>query len=1030
MENKKWKISLKPDAYKNVRFLNVKSLLFFFSFLLFCSAAYAQITVKGQVTDENGEPVIGASIAVKETSNGTITDFDGNFQLTVDENAVLIFSYIGYATKEVPVAGASTLNVVLKENTQLLEELVVIGYGTVRKTDLTGSVTAVRADQINRGAITSAQEMLMGKVPGVFILPGDGGPGSGSTIRVRGGASLNASNDPLIVIDGVPVSNDASPGMANALSLINPNDIESFSVLKDASATAIYGSRASNGVIIITTKKGTGKGLTLAYNSSYSISHNSKRVPTMSPERYRSFMLDTYPAGTTNGDNLRRFMGNANTDWQDLIFRSAFATEHNVSASGNFTGEGIKMPYRVSLGYASENGTLKTANMKTTTGSVNLSPSFLDDHLTFTINAKGIYNDNTYADGGAVNAAAFFDPTQDVHFRNPDGSIDKTIANGWFSWVNAGGSPNFLATVNPMAMLYDHYSTSDAYRFLGNVTADYKFHFLPELRFNLNLGLDRATAKEKNGDNPGSIQALKDGDNPGIGKHHEEKKTRSNKLLELYLAYKKDFEEHRLDAMAGYSWQHFYISNDGIDYLNQTNNVFNDPPKYATENYLLSFFGRVNYSYAGKYMATATLRNDASSRFSKDNRWGLFPSAALAWTLSEEDFLKENNALSNLKLRLGWGKTGQQDLGLDDYPYLARYTLSTNPYTNYYFNGQYYSVLKPLAYDENIKWETTETYNAGIDYGFLKGRINGSLDFYFRKTFDLLNTVSTPMGSNFSNVVTTNVGNMENKGLELNIGAVVIQQKDWDWNVGFNITWQKTKVTKLSMGDDSDYFVEKGGTGIGTGGNVQLLKVGYSPFAFYTYQQVYGADGLPVQNAFVDRNKDGQITSADRYISGKKPAPDVFFGLNSKVNYKNWDLGFNAHASFGNYAFNAYYARNSTSTADFIGQGFLVNLANTVEKSGFKLKNDAGQSFTDMFLEDASFFRMDDITLGYTFSNIAQTKLALRLAFTAQNVFVITNYSGLDPEIPVGTDEAKTIGIDNNIWPRPQIYSIRLGLTF
>jgi iron complex outermembrane receptor protein len=1008
-----------------------KCIFFILSFIMYCSASYAQRTIEGQVKDVNGEAVIGASIVEKGTTKGTATDFDGNFRLTVAENAVLVISYIGYATQEIPVTGTSAFNIVMKEDAQLLEELVVIGYGTVRKTDLTGSVTAVRADQINRGAITSAQEMLMGKVPGVFILPGDGGPGSGSTIRVRGGASLNASNDPLIVIDGVPVSNDASPGMANALSLINPNDIESFSVLKDASATAIYGSRASNGVIIITTKKGTGKGVTLAYNSSYSISQNSKRIPTMSPEKYRNFMLGFYPAGTTNGDNLRGLIGNANTDWQDLIFRSAFATEHNVSASGNFTSEGMKMPYRVSLGYASEDGTLKTANMKTTTGSVNLSPSFLDDHLTLTINAKGIYNDNTYAEGGAVGAAAFFDPTQDLHFRNTDGSVNTTIANGWFSWINSGGNPNTLATVNPMATLYDHYSSSDAYRWLGNVAVDYKFHFLPELRFNLNLGLDEAIAKEKNGDHPGSIQAMKDSDNPGIGKHHEEKKMRSNKLMELYLAYTKDFGEHRLDAMAGHSWQHFYISNDGIDYLNQTNAVFNDAPKYATENYLLSFFGRINYSYAGKYLATVTLRNDASSRFSKDNRWGFFPSAALAWTLSEEDFLKENNALSNLKLRLGWGKTGQQDLGLDDYPYLARYTLSTNPYTNYYFDGQYYSVLKPLAYDERIMWETTETTcNAGIDYGFLKGRINGSLDFYFRKTSDLLNTVTTPMGSNFSNVVTTNVGNMENKGLELNIGAVVVQQKDLDWNVGFNITWQDTKVTKLAMGDDSDYFVEKGGTGIGTGGNIQLLKVGYTPFVFYTYQQAYGSDGMPIQNAFVDRNKDGQITPADRYISGKKPTPDVFFGLNSKINYKNWDLGFNAHASFGNYVFNAYYAGNSTPVGDFIGQGFLVNLSNTVEKSGFKLKNDTGQSFTDLFLEDASFFRMDDITLGYTFKNIAKTKLALRMAFTAQNVFVITNYSGLDPEIPVSTDAAKNIGIDNNIWPRPRIYSVRLGLTF
>jgi iron complex outermembrane receptor protein len=634
------------------------------------------------------------------------------------------------------------------------------------------------------------------------------------------------------------------------------------------------------------------------------------------------------------------------------------------------------------------------------------------------LNAKGIYNNNTYADGGAVGAAAGFDPTQPV--KNTDGSF-----NGWFNWADANGAPNRYST-SPMSMLYDHYNTSEAARFLGNATIDYTVHGLPELRFNLNLATDQAYDKEKNGDRPGSVQAWRDSDNPEIGKYHKDKKKRTNDLMEFYAAYTKDFGKHHLDAMAGHSWQHFYTSDDGIDYLNETNTIFHDAPKWATENYLLSFFGRLNYSYDSRYFATVTLRDDASSRFSKKNRWGLFPSAALAWTISEEGFLADQNTLSNLKLRAGWGKTGQQDLDTDDYPYLARYSLSTDVYTNYYLDGQYYQVLKPLAYDENIKWETTETYNVGIDYGFLKGRINGALDFYFRKTYDLLSTVNVPLGSNFSNVVTTNVGNMENKGVEFSIGAVVLQRKDLDWNVGFNITWQDTKITKLAIEDDPDYFIEQGNTGIGTGGNIQLHQVGYAPFSFYTYQQVYGADGKPIQNALVDRNKDGQLTGADRYISGKSPAPDVFFGLNSKVNYKNWDLGFNAHANFGNYVYNAYYARNSTPVGDFIDQGFLVNQSTYVKKSGFKSSNAAGQSFTDMFLEDASFFRMDDITLGYTFKNIAHTKMALRAAFTAQNVFVITKYSGLDPEIPIGD----TRGIDNNIWPRPQIYSIRLGLTF
>jgi iron complex outermembrane receptor protein len=909
----------------------------------------------------------------------------------------------------------------MEEDRMQLDEVVVIGYGTVRKKDLTGSVSTVRAEELNRGAITSAQEMLMGKAPGVLVTPGDGGPGSGSTIRVRGGASLNASNDPLIVIDGVPVSNDAAPGMANGLALLNPNDIESFTVLKDASATAIYGSRASNGVIMITTKKGSGDKLSLSYNSTYAVNVNSKRIPTMSADEYRDFMLNFYPEGTANGDNVRKLMGQANTDWQDLVFRPAFSTEHNLSAQGNLNKGGVKMPYRVSAGYQLENGTIETSRVQNTTAGVNLSPSFLDDRLTVTLNAKGIYNTNAFADGGAVNSAAFFDPTQDPHFRNADGSVNENKTNGWFSWLS-GNDPNKLANTNPMSLLYDQYDNNDAYRLLGNVTVDYKLRWLPELRLNLNLGLDMAQAKGHKGVNPGSIQALKDDDAKDIGKNERYTNNRTNKVLELYANYAKDFGEHRIDAMAGYSWQHFYTKNDNINYINMTGAVFNDALPWATEYYLLSFFGRANYSYAGKYMVTFSLRNDASSRFAKENRWGLFPSAALAWTVSEEDFLKDVHAISTLKLRLGWGRTGQQELLNGDYPYMARYHLSADPYTHYPLGGQYYDVLKPLAYDTNIKWETTETYNIAVDYGFLKGRINGSLEFYFRKTHDLLNDTDIPLGANFSNRLTTNVGNMENKGVELSMGAVILQGKDFSWDAGFNITWQSTEITKLALGDDPDYFVPQGSVSIGNGSNIQLHKVGYAPYTFYTYQQLYKPDGMPLQNAIVDRNGDGLITEADRYISNKKPAPDVFFGLNTSVRYKNWDFGFNAHASFGNYLFNAYYAGNATPVGDFMSQGFLVNLSNTVKKSGFTESNGDGQAFTDLFLEDASFFRMDDITLGYTFKNIAKTGLSVRTAFTVQNAFIITGYSGLDPEMYGG--------IDNNIWPRPRIFSLRLGITF
>jgi iron complex outermembrane receptor protein len=986
---------------------------------------YAQpLNVSGVVTDEAGDPVIGASVVVQGTTTGVMTGINGEYDIVaVDANATLVFSFVGLGTLEEPLNGRARIDVVLNNSTQVIDEVVVIGYGTVKKKDMTGSVSAVRAEDMNRGAVTSAQEMLMGKIPGVFVTPGDGGPGSSSTIRIRGGASLNASNDPLIVIDGVPISNDAAPGMPNALALVNPNDIESFTVLKDASATAIYGSRASNGVLIITTKKGSGKGLTLSYNSTYSVSVNSNRVATMSPGEYRAFMLDHYAEGTSYGDRVRGLMGTANTDWQDKIFRPAFSFEENVSAYGQTSTSFMKLPYRVSLGYNDEKGTLKTSDVRKGTLSVNLSPSFLNDHLKVSVNANGIGSWNDYADGGTVGMAAYFDPTHGE--RWDDGS---DIANGYFNWFTDADrtNPNKVSgQTNPMSMLNDQYDRSNGYRLLGNVALDYKLHWLPELRFNLNLGLDKYTGSKKSGNEVGSFQAIKDDDNRGIGKYHKEEQRRSNDLIEFYANYANNFGNHRVDVMAGYSWQHFYTSNDGIDYMNQTDELWYDAPKWATENYLVSFFGRANYSYDGRYLATFSLRDDASSRFSKENRWGLFPAAALAWHISEEGFLKNNNTLSDLKLRLGWGLTGQQELNNGDYPYLARYNLSSLPQTQYPLgDGNFYPVLKPDAYDENIHWETTETYNIGLDLGFLRGRIAGAIDLYYRKTYDLLNTVDVPLGSNFSNVVTTNVGNMENKGVELSVNATVLQGKDYDWNVGVNVTYQHTEITNLTVSDVPSYFVSVGSAGWGTGANVQLYKVGYTPYAFYTFQQVYDVGGKPIENALVDRNGDGVINNSDRYISGKKPTPDVFLGLNTKFRYKNWDFGFNAHANFGNWMYNSTYAQNATtSRADgFLEQGILQNLSSLITKTGFTGALTDQQKLSDFFLEDASFFRMDDITLGYTFDNIAKTKLKLRTSFTVQNVFVITGYSGLDPEV--------SGGIDNGMWPRPRIFALRLGLTF
>jgi iron complex outermembrane receptor protein len=756
----------------------------------------------------------------------------------------------------------------------------------------------------------------------------------------------------------------------------------------------------------------------VSYNSSYSLSVNSKQVDMMSPQEYRDYMLNFYPEGTTNGNIVRNLMGTANTRWQDEIFRPAFATDQNVSVLGNVKN---RMPYRVSVGYTNENGTLKTSNSERYTADVSLSPTFFDDHLKMTLNAKGTRTNSRFADGGAVNQAAFFDPTQDIYFRKADGSVDTSIANGYFNWFN-GANPNTLGTRNPFSTLYDHFNTATANRLMGNVQFDYTVHFLPELRLNLNLGIDTSSMTGKEGDNIGSIQSLSSVEAPGFGSTTHKKERRENQLLDFYAAYAKEIGRHRFDVMAGYSWQYFLRQNDNLAMLN-TGAVQNDYPLWKAENQLLSFFGRANYSFADRYLFTVSLRADASSRFSKENRWGYFPAAAFAWKISEEAFLKDSPVVSDLKLRLGYGETGQQDISSDDYPYLARYNLSVNPVVSYFIDGRYVQALKPVPYDSNIKWETTTTYNAGVDYGFLDGKIFGSLDVYFRQTRDLINTVGISRGSNFSNVLTTNVGNMENKGVELSVGAHLINRNDFTWTVGTNATWQSTKITKLVAANDPEYRVEMGDIG-GTGNRIQTHQVGYAPYSFFTYQQVWGADGKPMQNVLVDQDGNGIQTEADRYMTGKKPAPDVYFGLNTRLSWRNWDFGFNGHGSFGNWVFNQVYSGNATPTGDFLGQGFLVNMANTVKKSGFTQKNANGQLASDMFLENASFFRMDDITVGYTFDKlfrVGKSESSLRLAFTAQNPFVITGYSGLDPE---------NSGIDNNIWPRPRIYSLRAALNF
>lgn len=1006
-------------------------LLFMLGMLVSAPEAFSQggtISVRGNVKDNSNEPVISASVVVKGTTNGTMTDLDGNYQIAnVPSNGILVFSFLGYRTIEIPVAGKSQIDVVLEDNTELLDEVVVIGYGSVKKSDLSGSVVAIKAEEINKGAITSPQQMLQGKVSGLFVQPGSGAPGSGSTIRIRSGASLSASNDPLIVIDGIPTSNDAAPGTPNALATINPNDIETFTVLKDASATAIYGSRASNGVIIITTKKGSQGKPKISYTSTYSFNDPYNKVETMNPDEFYRTISTYFPQGTASGDNAYELLNKyplQRTNWQDAIFRTAFSTDQNLSVAG-ITGI---LPYRVSVGYTNEDGTLRTSNYERFTGSVNLSPKFFDKHLSVDINVKGTINNNRFADAGAVGAAAFYDPTKPIY--DPNGY------HGYYNHLQENGRPNTLAPNNPVSMLFDVNNQGKTKRSLGNIQLDYKFHFLPELRANLNLGYDVATSTGNNGPTAGSYQAIKDTDLPGVGRYTSWDQLRRNQLLDFYLNYNKYFDaiKSNVDVMGGYSYQHFYSSNHDITYSNPTEKT-NEKPGFVydetlkqyvstghhpvpTENFLISFFGRVNYNFMDRYLLTATLRDDGSSRFSKDNRWGLFPSAAFAWSISREPFMSSvGSALSNLKLRVGYGVTGQQDIG-SNYAYIPSYIFSTNANSTYL--GSY--LLKPDGYNPNIKWEQTATTNLAIDFGFLNNRINGSIEYYVKKTKDLLNTIDAAAGTNFTNRIIANVGNMKNRGVEFNINAVAIDTKDISWDLGYNVTWNKSEITKLTATEIPDYQgVQIGDPGFGTSLRVQKHMTGYAPFTYWLYQQVYGEDGKPLQGVLVDRNGDGQITESDRYMTDKSPMPKVFMGFSSTFRYKNLDLGFNLRANFGNYVYNAFFADNSTPLT-FRDQGFLSNIYSGVYETGFTLSNDnTAQKLSDYFLEDASFLKMDNITLGYSFKKLLAQKLSGRLSFSVQNVFTITKYRGLDPE---------NSGIDNSIWPRPRTYTIGLNLNF
>lgn len=1003
--------------------LRLKALLTLLVGLFLSIGAFAQqIAVKGHVKDTTGEPVIGANVLVKGTTNGTITDFDGNFMLNVPKDAILSVSFVGYKSAE--VKAASTVMVTLEDDSQVLDAVVVIGYGSVKKNDMTGSVTAIKPDKLNKGLITNAQDMMTGKIAGVSVISKGGAPGEGATIRIRGGSSLTAENDPLIVIDGLAMDNKGVKGLANPLSMVNPNDIESFTVLKDASATAIYGSRASNGVIIITTKKGqAGARPTISYDGNVSVSTVKSTVDVMDGDQFRSFIKDIW------GEDSEAYskLGNANTDWQKEIFRAAVSTDHNLTISG-----GLKnMPYRVSFGYTNQNGIVKTSKFERYTASVSLAPSFFEDHLKVNANLKGMIAKNRYADGSAVGSAVSFDPTQSVRSDDP---YHQYYFDGYFQWNTDASSLNDdtwkrtfngNAPGNPVALLEEKDDRAISKSLIGNLELDYKFHFLPDLHAHVNGGMDLSTGKQYTDVSPYSST------NNYYGSYGWEQKDKYNLSLNAYLQYSKDFtDKHRFDVMAGYEWQHFHDTSDqeywGL-YPLSNNVVENRGQRYnntssgsATESYLVSFFGRVNYTLLDRYLFTATVRQDGSSRFHKNNRWGLFPSFALGWKLKEEAFLKDVDVLSDLKLRLGYGITGQQNINSGDYPYLAVY--ETNK------DGAYYPILgegityRPNAYNPDLKWEKTTTYNVGLDFGFLNNRINGAVDYYYRRTTDLLNSVFVSAGTNFKNKVLSNVGSLENSGIEFSINSKPVVTTDWTWDLGFNITYNKNEITKLTTGDSKNYYVAAGDN-IGGGRDMKAMAhaVGHPASSFYVYQQVYDENGKPIENEFVDRNGDGTINGDDRYFY-KKPTADVLMGLTSRLSYKSWDFSFSLRASLNNYVYNSVEAGgsdcNPTSVYSFgaLNNRPLMGVANNIQN----LKDNT--LLSDYFVQNASFMKCDNITLGYSFKKMFGAPIGGRVYAAVQNVFTITKYKGLDPEVEKG--------LDNNIYPRPLTTLIGLSLNF
>lgn len=979
-----------------------RSLLLVALFVIGCLQLMAQTrTIKGEVTDaQNGEALIGATVIVEGEKGGTVTDFDGNFSLQVSSSAKKIkVSYIGYIDKVLSIS--DNMKVKLESDSKALADVVVIGYGTARKSDLTGSVATVKSKDFNKGLVSSPEQLINGKVSGVQIMSNSGSASAGSTIRVRGGASLNASNDPLIVLDGVPLEQGGISGnSSNFLSMINPSDIESMTVLKDASSTAIYGSRASNGVIIITTKKGQQGAVKVNFNTTNSLQTRAQMVDMLSRDEFGN-VINQF--GT---DNQKSLLGTANTDWNDEVYRTAFGTDNNLSVSGSIDKW---LPFRVSVGYYNQSGLVRKDNVERWTGNVVLTPSFFQDHLKLTINAKGTLNNNSFNNGGAVWAAATFNPTIPVYSGN-----DKY--GGYNEALDADGYPVNAGVRNPRGLVDLYDSKSKVSRFIGSMDVDYKVHFLPDLKLHATVGADYAKGDGTVYVPAYAAQSYNKDESLGGSDYKYGPQKNENRLLTLYANYAKYFEDIKsnVDLTAGYDYQ-YWKSTTPLYYTKSAAGTNLSTVKASDYRHvMLSYYGRINYSFDGKYLLTATVRRDASSRFSKDTRWGTFPSVALGWTLTEEPWLKNQKVLSNLKLRASYGVTGQQE-GIGNYNYLPVYTYSVAG-TEAFINGQYINTYRPEAYVSDLKWETTTSWNFGLDFGFLDGRIGGAIDFYTRKTKDLLASVPTAAGTNFSKTILTNVGNVDSKGIEVSLNATPIQTKDWEWNLSYNFTWQNMKVKNLSLIKGGSQTNVKVGPSIDAY-QFQVLSEGYEPYMFYVYHQLYDSKtGKPIEGAYADLNNDGEINESDLYRY-HSPAPKYIMGLSTSLRYKQLTLGMSFRANIDNYVYNGMGMSTGAFETVSYNNSQLNNLNTSFLKTGFKTR----QYLSDYYVENASFLKLDNLSLSYNVGKINKWA-SLTVSAMVQNVFTITGYSGTDPEVPNG--------MDNSFYPRPRTYSVSLGLQF